>query len=186
MRKFHFLHSEVERREWQNPEAILAEVGLKPGMTFVDIGCGNGFFALPAARIVGPSGKVYALDADHGFITELRVRAAKEKLRNIIGQVGRGEEAMLCRQCGDIVFFGNVLHDFDDPAKVLRNARESVKPDGKLADVDWDVKPSPSGPPQSIRFSRAKAQELIATAGFKFETARDAGPYHYIVIAVPV
>jgi ubiquinone/menaquinone biosynthesis C-methylase UbiE len=36
---------------------------VKPGMTFVDLGCGNGFFALPSARLVGPEGKVYGLDA---------------------------------------------------------------------------------------------------------------------------
>jgi ubiquinone/menaquinone biosynthesis C-methylase UbiE len=57
-------HDETERRKWQNPEAILYEIGLKPGQAFVDIGCNDGFFAIPEARMVDSSGKVYGLDAD--------------------------------------------------------------------------------------------------------------------------
>ena len=46
------LRDEQERRKWQNPEDILAEIGLRSGMTFMDIGCCQGFFTIPAARIV--------------------------------------------------------------------------------------------------------------------------------------
>lgn len=60
-----------ERRKWQDPLAILSYIGLKTGQTFVDIGCGGGFFALPAARVVGESGRVYGIDADAGMIAEL-------------------------------------------------------------------------------------------------------------------
>ena len=49
--------NEAERRKWQNPEAILVDIGLAPGFTFVDVGCNDGFFALPAARVVGEGGK---------------------------------------------------------------------------------------------------------------------------------
>ncbi len=48
-RGFKFIKEE-ERRKWQNPEAILAEIGLKPGMTFFDIGCGQGFFLSPRRK----------------------------------------------------------------------------------------------------------------------------------------
>jgi predicted methyltransferase len=68
--------SDEERRKWQDPEAILADMGLKAGNTFTDIGCGNGYFALPAARIVGAGGKVYGVDKNAAFIDELKQRAA--------------------------------------------------------------------------------------------------------------
>ena len=42
IRHFH-MHPEDERRQWQNSESILSLAGLKPGMTFIDLGCGNGF-----------------------------------------------------------------------------------------------------------------------------------------------
>lgn len=49
-------HDDVERREWQDPEAILLSLGLKPGEVVADVGSGDGFFTLPAARMVGPRG----------------------------------------------------------------------------------------------------------------------------------
>ncbi|NLA99854.1 MAG: hypothetical protein GX837_02640 [Methanomicrobiales archaeon] len=39
---------ETARRRRQHPDSILEGIGLRPGSTFVDVGCGDGFFALPA------------------------------------------------------------------------------------------------------------------------------------------
>jgi ubiquinone/menaquinone biosynthesis C-methylase UbiE len=183
-RHFH-MHPEDERRKWQNPESILTLVGLKPGMIFVDLGCGNGFFALPAARLVGTDGRVYGIDADAEWTEQLRQRAEAEGLENMTLQTGRAEETLPCERCADIVFMGNVLHDFDDPARVLENARQMVKPDGVLANLDWRDAPSPMGPPLAIRFAPARASGLIEAAGFKAERPLDVGSYHYLILARP-
>ena len=174
-----------ERRKWQNPEAILADIGLKPGFTFVDIGCGGGFFTLPAARMVGRRGKVYGLDVDARSITSLKELAAKEGLKNLNLTAGQAEESVICEQGADIVFFGIVLHDFQDPARVLENARRMVKSAGKLVNLDWKKEPMDLGPPLKIRFSEDMAVRLIQTAGFTVETVKDSGPYHYLVVAKP-
>lgn len=154
-------------------------------MTFVDIGCGNGFFALPAARIVGETGKVYGLDVDAEFISELKEKATKEGLTNLSLMVGEAEEEILCEGCADIVFFGIDLHDFKDPAKVLENARRMLKSDGLLVDLDWKKEPMDIGPPLHIRFSEEEASNLIETAGFKIESMKEAGGYHYLITAKP-
>ena len=180
-----FFHDETERRKWQDPEGILAEIGLKPGMTFVDIGCGNGFFALPAARIVGEEGKVYGVDVDSEFMGELKEKAAQEGMTNLSLTVGSAEETLLCEACADIVFFGIDLHDFKDPAKVLSNARKMLKSDGLLVDLDWKKEPMDIGPPLHIRFSEEEASNLIETAGFKIESMKEAGGYHYLITAKP-
>jgi ubiquinone/menaquinone biosynthesis C-methylase UbiE len=174
-----------ERRRWLNPEAILSSIGLRPGFTFIDIGCGRGFFALPAARIVGKKGKVYGLDADAESIASLKEQASTEGLENLYLTVGRAEETIVCEQCGDIIFIGMALHDFQDPSRVLENARSMARPTGRLVDLDWKKDPTDFGPPLSIRFSVEVAVSLIEGAGFAVETARDSGPYHYLVIARP-
>lgn len=51
-------HDEKDRRSWQDPDTILADIGVAEGLVVIDIGCGQGFFALPAARRVGRSGRV--------------------------------------------------------------------------------------------------------------------------------
>lgn len=180
-----FPADDQERRKWMDPEAILSGLGLKPGFTFVDIGCGGGFFALPAARIVGPGGNVYGLDTDTRSITVLKEQAAKEKLDNVRLTTGRGEENILCEECADIVFFGMDLHDFQYPAKVLGNARKMIKSTGRLANLDWKKAAMNIGPPLEKRFAEEKAIQLIEAAGFSVETINDSGPWHYLVMARP-
>ncbi len=177
------LRDEQERRKWQNPENVLAEIGLKSGMTFADIGCGQGFFTIPAARIVGESGKVYASDISAPNIKKLREKVASEKLKNVILGTGKAEDLILCDACVDIVFFGIVLHDFENPSKVLANAHLMLKPFGKLIDLDWSKESSEIGPPLHIRFSEEKAIQLIESSGFHVQLTKKSGLYHYIVIA---
>lgn len=176
-------HDEDERRKWQNPEEILEEVGLREGHTFIDIGCGEGFFSLAAARMVGPQGRVVGLDINGTAIKNLKERMTNEGMHNSSFVVSKAEEAELCDACADFVFFGIDLHDFEDPEKVLVNARKMLKDGGKLVDLDWKKKVMSKGPPVWIRFSEAHASKLIEDAGFKIESVNDSGEMHYIIIA---
>jgi ubiquinone/menaquinone biosynthesis C-methylase UbiE len=171
------------RRQWQDPEAILAAIGLKPGMTFADIGCGAGFFALPAARITGPKGKIYGVDANPASIAALKEEAEKEGLKNLSLTVAEAEAVIPCEQCADFVFFGISLHDFHDPAKVLQNAKRILKPGGKLIDLDWKKEGVPFGPPDHIKFAPAYAAKLIREAGFLVLSIEGSGQYHYLITA---
>jgi ubiquinone/menaquinone biosynthesis C-methylase UbiE len=176
---------ETERKNWQNPEEILKAAGVKPGVTFMDIGCGQGFFTLPAARIIGPTGKVYGLDIDDAGIQELGKEAAMEGLNNLELISGAAEEVQICASCADIVFFGIVLHDFRNPAKVLEKARTMIKPGGRLVNLDWKKVNMGFGPPLAKRFDEETASRLITASGFKIESVNDSGQYHYIITARP-
>ena len=156
---------------------------MKPGFTFIDIGCGYGFFALPAARLVGEKGKVYGLDVNAEALEMLKETAVKEGLRNLNLKVGKAEKTILCEACADIVFFGIVLHDFKDVARVLANAKRMLKSTGRLVDLDWKKELMKLGPPLRIRFNEEEAVSLIEAAGFKINSVKDAGPYHYMIIA---
>jgi ubiquinone/menaquinone biosynthesis C-methylase UbiE len=184
MSRRQFSPDDPERRQWQDPDEILSSIGLVPGMVFVDMGCGDGYFALPAARRVGLQGKVYANDIDTGAVERLRQRAAQEGLDNLVAEVKEAEETIACEGCADIVFFGIDLHDFRDPAPVLLNAKKMLRPEGKLVDLDWKNQPMPFGPPPEKRFSIDKARNLIGSAGLRVVSVQDSGPYHYLIIAV--
>lgn len=181
----HHHHDERERRTWQNPESILALIGLSRGQTFVDVGCGDGFFALPAARIVGPLGRIVGIDIDAAALDRLRGKAVREGLGNIFLHHGPAEEIILCNICADVIFFGIDLHDFDDPARVLERAREMVKPTGIVVDLDWRKEMQPLGPPFEKRFSVAYAVSLMEKAGLRVESVAESGVYHYIILARP-
>src|SRR5262245_11683852 len=61
---------------WPHPEQVLRALGIKPGMTVVDLCCGDGYFTAPLAKIVG--GKVYALDLDCAMIERAKAEVAEQ------------------------------------------------------------------------------------------------------------
>jgi len=184
MSRRQFSPDDPERRKWQDPDEILSLIGLGPGMVFVDMGCGDGYFALPAARKVGHRGRVYANDIDAAAVERLRQRAAREGLDTLVAEVKEAEETLACEGCADVVFFGIDLHDFRDPAQVLVNAKKMLRPGGKLVDLDWKDQPMPFGPPVEKRFSIEKARNLIVSAGLRVVSVQDSGPYHYLITAM--
>jgi len=183
MIKRKFCADDPERKKWQDPEKIFSAIGLEQGMVFVDPGCGEGYFALPASRRVGPGGRVYAFDINADAVETLQVQAKAEGMDNIIAGVGEAETSVVCDGCADIVFFGIDLHDFQDPLQVLMNAKRMLKPTGRLADLDWKDIPMDLGPPLEKRFSISKAKQLIESVGLSVVSVQDAGPYHYLILA---
>ncbi|MCJ7635202.1 hypothetical protein MUP77_22780 [Candidatus Bathyarchaeota archaeon] len=91
---------------------------------------------------------------------------------------------MLCELCADFVFFGIVIHGFNDPSKVLSNARKMLKATWKLINLDWKKEPMEMGPPLRICFSEDEAIRRIKLAGFMIRTVENLGPYHYLIVAV--
>ncbi len=89
----------------------------------------------------------------------------------------------MCDGCADIVFFGIDLHDVEDPLKALVNARNMLKPGGRLIDLDWKKEPMEIGPPIEIRFTEEQASEFIRKAGFEIKEIKDSGAYHYRITA---
>ena len=178
-----FSLEENTRRSWYNPEEILKD--LSRDMVFVDVGCGDGFFSILASKKVGEKGRVYAVDVDPAGIEKLKTKAKLERLTNITAKVGKAEDTVFCDQCVDFIFYSMDLHDFNNPAKVLKNAKRMLKPKGQLVDLDWKKQQSPFGPPFSIRFSEEYAMGLIQSAGFTVVNVRDTGPNHYVIIAKP-
>lgn len=64
-------------------EEALRKIGIRKGQTVLDFGCGSGNYTIPAARIVGEEGRVYALDKNGRTLDELMQRAESEGLKNI-------------------------------------------------------------------------------------------------------
>ncbi len=174
-----FALDEATRCSWYNPDSILKD--LRPGMVFADIGCGDGYFTILAAKKVGSHGKVYAVDVDASAIQKLNNEVEAEGLKNVITKVGPAEETIFCNKCVDFVFYSMVLHDFAEPPKVLQNAKQMVKAGGRLINLDWKKQEMPFGPPIKIRFNEEQASNLIRNAGFQIDKVETVGRYHYAV-----
>ncbi len=181
--KHHFRYDETTRRKNQNPKEILISNGLKKDMICIDLGSNDGFFTIPAAKIVGSKGKVYALDVNKEAVNELIQKAKMENLTNISASVGEAENFSLENVKADFVFLGMVLHDFYNPTLSLSNAYKSLKKGGKLVNFDWKKTDTLMGPPFAKRLSEEEVSGLLKKTGFTNIEVKSYSDNYYIITA---
>jgi len=122
---------------------ILQQIGIKRGQIILDFGCGSGAYAIPAARIVGEQGRVYALDKDKEALDELMQKAESAGLKNIEGMDTSGElEIELTDESVDVVLLFDVFHSFyfpraDDRRRLLSEICRIMKPSAFLSVSVW-------------------------------------------------
>jgi ubiquinone/menaquinone biosynthesis C-methylase UbiE len=129
------------RRWFQNPEKILSPY-ITEGMTVLEIGPGMGFFTISAARMVGHSGKVIAVDVQEKMINALAKRSAKAGLRNRVIARLIEPDNMGVSEPIDLCLLINVVHEVPDPAGLFSQIKAILKPTGKvllLEPAGWHV-----------------------------------------------
>ena len=78
-----FMWESPGRDDWQNPEQVVAALGLKAGDRVADLGSGGGYFTFPMAEEVGPSGRVYAVDIEQSLLAYIAEQAEERGLPQI-------------------------------------------------------------------------------------------------------
>ena len=126
-----------ERVHEERPDEVIAAMGLKPGDVAVDLGCGTGFFARRMAKTVGPAGKVYAVDIQLEFMDKVKELCEEEGVTNVVPVLGEEKDPKLPRGEVDWILLVDVYHEFQEPQAMLARMRESLKPDGKIALVEY-------------------------------------------------
>ena len=183
-------HTGKSSKDLLDVELILKETGLKKGNTFLDIGCGEGFFSIAASQIIGKRGKVYAVDNYKESIDVLRERITRENIINIEAIVADVTEKIpLGEQVIDIGLMVNVLHGFFANSEIdgtMREVARVIKSGGILAIVDFKANEGSHGPPVSIRLSPHETEEWITPYGFRPRNVLDVGQQHYMVIFTKV
>jgi SAM-dependent methyltransferase len=113
---------------------LVARVGVKPGMTVLEVGAGSGLFTFPLARALEGRGQLYATEVDQGIVGRLVEGAARENL-GVVKPVlvrTRGLDPWYQTKTFDRVFLGSVFQFIADQTGYMRQLRRSVKPDGRL------------------------------------------------------
>ena len=122
------------RRWWQNPARIL-DGYVHPGMTALEPGPGMGFFTLELLRLVGPTGRVIAVDVQPKMIDRLKRRADKAGLLNRLDARLASAEAMALNDLSASVDFTlafAVVHEFPDTREFFRQIAAASKPGASL------------------------------------------------------
>jgi len=153
-----------ERLNWLPPQDVIRLLDLTSAMSIADIGAGSGFFALPFARAIEPGGRLFAVDLQPEMLEFLRVKLRSAgSPRNLELVTGEATATNLDDASCDLVFLGNVWHELDDHARVLREMARILRSGGRVAILDWrtDV-PNPPGPPAGHRVAADVGEHLPA------------------------
>ncbi len=179
---------EIKKTALFDISAILNKISVEERQKIAELGCGNfGFFTFPLAHLVGRHGKIYAVDILKSSLTEIKNRALKENLPQIIPiwsnlEIFKGTQ--IEANSLDAALLINVLNQSDKRAEIIREATRMLKTKGKLLIVDWQQSDSPLGPDPQRRLKLELLKTAVTKLGLDIKEEFVAGPFHYGLVLV--
>ena len=126
------------RDSYDHRDEIVKECRITPGMTVADIGAGTGLFTRLFAPLVGPKGRVYAVDISDEFVEHIETTAKQDGLGNVVGVVCTPYSVNLPEDSVDLAFICDVYHHFEFPQRTLASLHRALKPGGSLILIDFE------------------------------------------------
>jgi SAM-dependent methyltransferase len=140
---------EIERLDRQSASIdgatrlLLRAAGIQPGMRVLDLGTGIGHVAMLVAEMVGPEGRVVGIDNSARLLEVAAARAsARPQLRFVQGDVRRWRDT----EPFDAIVGRLILFHLVDPVSVLRHHAASLRPEGLMLALDFDLAASRAEP----------------------------------------
>jgi ubiquinone/menaquinone biosynthesis C-methylase UbiE len=160
---------------------MLANLGVKPGMTIVDMGCGNGFYSLKMAQMTGKKGRVLAVDVQPQMLLYLRKRMEEAEVDNITPILGSFHSPRLPANTVDLILMVDVYHEFSHPERMLQEMRESLKPDGLMVLLEYREE-DPEVPIKRLhKMSKAQVDREMEANGFERAKQFEKLPWQHML-----
>ena len=128
---------------------LVTALKLHAGQTVADIGAGRGQLTVALAREVGPSGRVYATELDSARLRDIRQATDSAGLENVSVIEAHATRTNLPERCCDALVLRRVYHHFDNPRMMNASLRQSLKPGGLLAVIDFEPDSAESADPSN-------------------------------------
>lgn len=172
-------HRGKSSESYLNKDIALKELNILSGQTILDAGCGNGYMSKNFSKILGNTGKVYALDPDQVAIDILKKETEGTNIKPIEGDISK--KTQIEASSIDLIYLSTVFHGFskDQIDGFQKEAKRLLKPNGKLAIVEIKKEKTPFGPPLEIRFSPDELKKAITLMPISFV---EVGEYFYMQV----
>ena len=141
----------------KHPELL----GIKPGLTVLEIGPGSGTYTLAAAEALGPQGKIIAIDIEERVVEHIRKRIMRRRVTNIEVRQGDAQALAFDSDTFDAIYAITVFGEIPDRGRALREFKRVVVPGGTLAISEF--LPDPDSQPA------ARVRAECENAGFRFQ-----------------
>lgn len=171
-----------ERELEENATRALQQLQLQPGMQICDLGCGNGYWTLPMARVVGPMGKVYAVDIQPEMLQQLKARLGRARLQNVEPIIGDVDDPRLPAGVSlDLVLMVDVYHEFSHPQSMLWEIRRALAPEGVVALLEYREE-DPAVPIKPLhKMSKPQIMREYSANGFKLVREYNELPWQHLM-----
>jgi arsenite methyltransferase len=126
------------RDQWQQRDRVIESLEIRPGDRVADVGSGGGYFVFALAKAVGADGKVYAVDIDEAMTDLVAQQAKKEGVGNVEVILAKSDDPLLPSSGVDLIFTSNTYHHIDNRVNYLSNLRKYLRPNGRIAIIEFD------------------------------------------------
>jgi demethylmenaquinone methyltransferase/2-methoxy-6-polyprenyl-1,4-benzoquinol methylase len=128
---------------FRDPDKALNAAGLVTGQKVLEVGCGPGFFTVPAARIIGAAGSILALDVNPLAVEHVRQKIAAAGMTNAKTMLANAAQTDLPDLGFDLTFLFGLARPIGDMDKMWIELHRLLKPEGTLS-IEGRLRPPPA------------------------------------------
>lgn len=128
--------NDPSRDAWQKPQQVVERLDIGSGARVADLGAGGGYFTWYLAAAVGPQGKVYAVEIDETALAIIEKEIKSRGVMNVVPIRAEPGDAKLPEPV-DLVFSCDTYHHMEDRVAYFQALARYLKPDGKVAILDF-------------------------------------------------
>lgn len=171
-----------EREQEERTSELLKALDVRPGQVVCDLGCGNGYHALPLAEMVGEKGKVLCVDIQPEMLTLLKKRAKKAGVLDRIEPIlATPTDPKLPANSLDLVLMVDVYHEISHPQEVLGHIRRALKPEGRVVFVEFRKEDLSVPIKHEHKMSKQQVIHEARLNGFDLAHSHDALPWQHVL-----
>ena len=161
------IFEEKDRDEKLQVQRVMDILGIKEGVNVADIGAGSGWFTVRAAKRVGSSGIVYAVDINPDSIAYINRRIKQDSITNVHAILSKEDDPRLSKNTVDSVLLLKTYHEVAHPVLLLENLRSSLRSGARVGIIDRNGNGEDHGVSRDVVIKEA------AQAGYELQEQYD-------------
>jgi precorrin-6B methylase 2 len=171
-----------EREVEEQPQRVIDALDIRAGQTVVDLGAGSGYYSFRIAPLVGPAGKVIAVDIEPEMLRVIQQRAEREQVNNLVTVRSAQCDPNLPAASVDLLFMVDVYHELSCPYEMMQKVALALKPGGRVALIEFRKEDPKVTIKEVHKMSVAQIVKEMNAVGLKHKDTVETLPIQHLVI----